>query len=80
MSDENNVTFSTDATTPEVPAKRLYTLVFLSDLLAGDRLEQTHVSGQGQFRHGSRASPSNTGSGAQAAYRERSRVGIQIDV
>ena len=40
MSDENNVTFSTDTTTPEVPAKRPYTLVFMSDLQAGDRLER----------------------------------------
>ena len=39
MSDESDVTFSTGATTPDVPGPRPYTLVFVGDLRAQDRLD-----------------------------------------
>jgi type VI secretion system protein ImpC len=47
--DDAKVEFSNGATTPEVPAKSVYPLVFVSDLGGGERLTKLTATDKGEF-------------------------------
>lgn len=47
--DDANVEFSTGATTPDVPSRRPYSLVFVSDLGAGDKLARLTATDKDEF-------------------------------